>query len=66
MAGKLEFSDGTRVGSPLQLAKTEEPVARSMAVSMMPPNKLGEVCEVAWIWGQRGGRRTGLYPKRVL
>ena len=63
---KLEFSDGTKVGlSPAALAKTEEPVARSIAVSMMPPNKLGEVARRLGCGGQRGGQRTGLYPKRV-
>ena len=41
---RLEFSDGTVVGiSPSALAKTDEPMASSLAVSMMPPNKLMQV-----------------------
>ena len=52
---KLDFSDGTKVGlSQAALAKTDEPLARSIAVSMMPPNKLGEVCEASWMWGPEG------------
>lgn len=52
---KLDFSDGTTVGlSQAALAKTDEPLARSIAVSMMPPNKLGEVCEASWIWRPEG------------
>jgi hypothetical protein len=52
---KLDFSDGTTVGlSPAALAKTDEPLARSIAVSMMPPNKLGEVCEASWMWKPEG------------
>jgi len=52
---RLEFSDGTVVGiTPSALAKTDEPVARSLAVSMMPPNKLGDVCEASWVWRPEG------------
>jgi len=52
---KLDFSDGTKVGlSQAALAKTDEPLARSIAVSMMPPNKLGEVCEASWMWRPEG------------
>ncbi len=52
---KLDFSDGTTVGlSQAALAKTDEPLARSIAVSMMPPNKLGEVCEASWMWRPEG------------
>ena len=52
---KLDFSDGTAVGlSQAALAKTDEPLARSIAVSMMPPNKLGEVCEASWVWRPEG------------
>ena len=52
---KLDFSDGTTVGlSQSALAKTDEPLARSIAVSMMPPNKLGEVCEASWMWSPEG------------
>lgn len=52
---RLEFSDGTVVGiSPSALAKTDEPMARSLAVSMMPPNKLGDVCDASWIWRPEG------------
>jgi hypothetical protein len=52
---KLEFSEGTTVGlSQSALAKTDEPLARSIAVSMMPPNKLGEVCEASWMWRPEG------------
>jgi len=41
---KLSFADGTTVGlSQSALSKTDEPMARSIAVSMMPPNKLGDV-----------------------
>ena len=52
---RLDFSDGTAVGlSQAALAKTDEPLARSIAVSMMPPNKLGEVCEASWVWRPEG------------
>ena len=52
---RLEFSDGTVVGiSPSALAKTDEPMARSLAVSMMPPNKLGDVCDASWVWSPEG------------
>jgi len=52
---KLDFSDGTTVGlSQAALAKTDEPLARSIAVTMMPPNKLGEVCEASWMWRPGG------------
>ena len=52
---RLKFSDGTKVGlSQSALAKTDEPMARSIAVSMMPPNKLGEVCEATWMWRPEG------------
>ena len=52
---KLDFSDGTTVGlSQAALAKTDEPLARSIAVSMMPPNKLGEICEASWMWSPVG------------
>ena len=52
---KLDFSDGTTVGlSQAALAKTEEPLARSIAVSMMPPNKLEEVCKASWMWRPEG------------
>ena len=52
---KLDFSDGTKVGlSQAALSKTDEPLARSIAVSMMPPNKLGEVCEASWMWRPEG------------
>ena len=51
----LTFQDGTKVGiSPTSLAKTEEPFAQSLAITMMPPNKLGEVCEAEWMWRPRG------------
>ena len=51
----LTFQDGTKVGiSPTSLAKTEEPFAQSLAITMMPPNKLGEVCEARWMWRPRG------------
>ena len=51
----LTFQDGTKVGiSPTSLAKTEEPFAQSLAITMMPPNKLGEVCEAQWMWRPRG------------
>ena len=52
---RLDFSDGTTVGlSQAALAKTDEPLARSIAVSMMPPNKLGEICEASWMWRPEG------------
>ena len=51
----LTFQDGTKVGiSPTSLAKTEEPFAQSLAITMMPPNKLGKVCEAQWMWRPRG------------
>ena len=41
----LTFQDNTKVGiSPASLAKTEVPFAQSLAISMMPPNKLGSIC----------------------
>ncbi len=52
---KLSFADGTTVGlSQSALSKTDEPMARSIAVSMMPPNKLGDVCKASWIWKPEG------------
>ncbi len=52
---RLVFSDGTTVGlSQGALAKTDEPLARSIAISMMPPNKLGEVCVASWMWRPEG------------
>ena len=64
---KLEFSDGTKVGlSQAALAKTEEPMARSIAVSMMPPNKLGEVCEAAWMWRPKGWPEERGLPEEGL
>ena len=52
---RLTFQDNTIVGiSPASLAKTDEPFAQSLAISMMPPNKLGSVCEAEWMWRPRG------------
>ncbi|MEE2629658.1 MAG: hypothetical protein VX492_02230 [Candidatus Thermoplasmatota archaeon] len=52
---KLTFSDGTEVGlSQSALSKTDEPLAQSIAMAMMPPNKLGEVCEAEWMWRPGG------------
>ena len=52
---RLDFSDGTAVGlSQAALATTAAPRARSLAVSMMPPNTLGEVCEASWVWRPEG------------
>ena len=52
---RLTFQDNTKVGiSPATLAKTDEPFAQSLAISMMPPNKLGSVCEAEWMWRPRG------------
>ena len=52
---RLTFQDNTKVGiSPASLAKTDEPFAQSLAISMMPPNKLGSVCEAEWMWRPRG------------
>jgi len=52
---RLTFQDNTKVGiSPASLAKTDEPLAQSLAISMMPPNKLGSVCEAEWMWRPRG------------
>ena len=51
----LTFQNGTKVGvSPTSLAKTEEPFAQSLAIFMMPPNKLGAVCEAEWMWRPKG------------
>ena len=51
----LTFQDNTKVGiSPASLAKTEEPFAQSLAISMMPPNKLGSICEAEWMWRPKG------------
>ena len=52
---RLTFQDNTKVGvSPASLAKTEEPFAQSLAISMMPPNKLGSICEAEWMWRPKG------------
>ena len=52
---RLTFQDNTMVGiSPASLAKTDEPFAQSLAISMMPPNKLGSICEAEWMWRPRG------------
>ena len=51
----LTFQDSTKVGiSPASLAKTEVPFAQSLAISMMPPNKLGSICEAEWMWRPKG------------
>ena len=51
----LTFQDSTKVGiSPASLAKTEVPFAQSLAISMMPPNKLGSICEAQWMWRPKG------------
>ena len=61
---RLVFSDGTKVGlSQSALAKTDEPMARSIAVSMMPPNKLGEVCEATWMWRPEGWPEEAPIPE---
>ena len=61
---RLRFSDGTKVGlSQSALAKTTEPMARSIAVSMMPPNKLGEVCEATWMWRPKGWPEEEVLPQ---
>ena len=61
---RLKFSDGTKVGlSQSALAKTDEPMARSIAVSMMPPNKLGEVCEATWMWRPEGWPEEDALPQ---
>ena len=52
---KLTFSDGTEVGlSHSALTKTDEQLAQSIAMAMMPPNKLGEVCDAEWMWRPGG------------
>ena len=52
---KLTFSDGTEVGlSQSALTKTDEQLAQSIAMAMMPPNNLGEVCDAEWM-GRPGG-----------
>ena len=52
---KLTFTDGTVVGlSQTALSKTDEPLAQSIAMAMMPPNKLGEVCKAGWMWKPGG------------
>ncbi len=52
---RLEFQDGTTVGvSTPALAKTEVPLAQSIAISMMPPNKLGSICDAKWMWAPEG------------
>ena len=51
----LTFQDSTKVGiSPASLAKTEVPFAQSLAISMMPPNKLGSICEAGLMWRPKG------------
>ena len=52
---RLAFQDGTTVGVSISsLAKTEVPLAQSIAISMMPPNKLGAVCDASWMWRPDG------------
>ncbi|MCH2428465.1 MAG: hypothetical protein MK168_03925 [Candidatus Thalassarchaeum sp.] len=52
---KLTFSDGTEVGlSQSALTKPDEQLAQSIAMAMMPPNKLGEVCDAEWMWRPGG------------
>ena len=63
----LTFQDGTKVGiSPTSLAKTEEPFAQSLAITMMPPNKLGEVCKAEWMWRPRGWPEEESLPSEGL
>ncbi len=63
----LTFQDGTKVGiSPTSLAKTEEPFAQSLAITMMPQNKLGEVCEAEWMWRPRGWPEGEALPSEGL
>ncbi len=52
---RLSFGDGATVGlSQGALAKTEEPMAQSIAIAMMPPNRLGDICEASWMWRPEG------------
>jgi len=52
---QLAFADGTTVGvSQSSLSKTDEPLAQGIAIAMMPPNKLGEICEASWMWRPEG------------
>jgi len=52
---RLSFSNGTTVGfSQASLTKTAEPLAQSIAITMMPPNKLGDICDASWMWRPEG------------
>ncbi len=52
---RMRFQDGTTIGlSQSALARTTEPFVQSIAISMMPPNKLGEICELSWMWRPEG------------
>ncbi|MEC8874176.1 MAG: hypothetical protein VX502_02160 [Candidatus Thermoplasmatota archaeon] len=52
---RLGFVDGTTVGiTQGALARTDDPLAQSIAIAMMPPNKLGEICEASWMWRPEG------------
>ncbi len=62
---RLVFSDGTTVGlSQGSLAKTDEPLARSIAISMMPPNKLGSICQASWMWRPEGWPEDRPIPEK--
>ncbi len=52
---RLRFSDDMTVGfSQASLTKTAEPLAQSIAITMMPPNKLGDICDASWMWRPEG------------
>ena len=52
---KLEFRGGVNVGiSTAALAKTETSFTQSIGINMMPPNKLGEICDATWMWKPKG------------
>ena len=62
---KLTFSDGTDVGlSQTSLSRTAEPLAQSIAMAMMPPNKLGEVCDAEWVWRPSGWPEERALPEQ--
>jgi hypothetical protein len=62
---RLRFGDGATVGfSQAALTKTSEPLAQSIAITMMPPNKLGEICDATWMWRPEGWPEDRPLPEK--
>ncbi len=62
---RLRFGDDATVGfSQAALTKTSEPLAQSIAITMMPPNKLGEICDATWMWRPEGWPEDRPLPEK--